>query len=134
MWTNGKCHGSLTCNSPFPLAGTKTYRTFGTCHDLDWTSRTGESCLDYKTKGWCKAGTYGPQWGANYGEFSKYEDSNGVDASQACCECSALLLTDSKATDEETSFPSWVSTIIIAVCIFCGVCLCFGCCLALAYS
>ena len=54
----------------------------------DWESATGVTCAQYEAKSWCTpSGGYGSGWKDGYGTFEKWGDENGVDATQACCEC-----------------------------------------------
>merc|ERR1712217_921315 len=53
-----------------------------------WRSSTHASCKDYADRKWCtKSGGYGTGWDFNqFVNFAKWA-VNGIDASQACCEC-----------------------------------------------
>ena len=46
------------------------------------------TCQKYKDSKWCTLdGGYGTGWLSSYGSFSTFANSEGVDASQACCAC-----------------------------------------------
>lgn len=58
------------------------------CVNLEWESSSKHSCDVYEKKKWCSNGTYGPGWQLQFfGNFSKWADINGTDASHACCAC-----------------------------------------------
>jgi len=55
--------------------------------DYEWRSSTGKSCTDYKTLSLCENGDYGEGWSASWGGFATFANADGVDASDACCDC-----------------------------------------------
>ena len=53
-----------------------------------WLDANGFSCEDYKSKGYCLNGSYGPKWRYDVeGQFQDHADENGFDAGDKCCEC-----------------------------------------------
>merc|ERR1712130_933966 len=58
----------------------------GKCVDLEWQSSSNRGCDFYEKMKWRSNGTYGPGWKRHfYGNFSKWADVAGIDASRACC-------------------------------------------------
>lgn len=60
------------------------------CDDApgEWRSPSGLSCDDYIARKYCLPdGSYGTGWGTGGELFSAFADSDGIDASQACCGC-----------------------------------------------
>jgi len=53
----------------------------------EWRSSTGATCADYVRHRWCENGDYGRGWGTSFGVFADYANNDGLDASEACCEC-----------------------------------------------
>ena len=59
----------------------------GTCKDQsEWRDSDGQSCEDYVNLGYCENGAEGSSWHWSWGPFWYYS-VDGIDASQACCEC-----------------------------------------------
>jgi len=51
-----------------------------------WADVSGETCGSYTANNWCTpTGAFGPGW--SDGPFEAYADKNGVDATDACCNC-----------------------------------------------
>ena len=54
-----------------------------------WEDLDGDDCDAYVRWEWCVDSGYGPNWDPDYGGFSDYQNSDGIDASEACCDCGA---------------------------------------------
>jgi hypothetical protein len=68
-----------------------------------WTDKLGYPCATYATQNWCTpGGGTGSAWDASWGDLSSMAGPDGVDASQACCECGGGVLggADSLAKDQ----------------------------------
>ena len=53
-----------------------------------WSDSRSYTCVQYKSMGFCKSGSYGPNWRFDVdGVFRDYADADGFDASDRCCEC-----------------------------------------------
>eukprot|EP00667_Euglena_gracilis_P010632 EG_transcript_10842 len=59
------------------------------CTDVaGWKDSDSETCATYKAMDYCTiAGGYGNGWASAWGTFADYTDTNGLDATKACCAC-----------------------------------------------
>ena len=66
----------------------------------DWVSKHGFSCEDHEKQGLCtNKGELGHGWDAAWGSsFADEADGDGIDATQACCQCGGgVTWADSEA-------------------------------------
>ena len=72
------------------------FTSAGCVTNPDWTDKNGLSCKTYIDNDFCNASNatgYGFGWEDNFGlerTFADYADAEGIDASQACCECTGM--------------------------------------------
>ena len=79
--------------------------------DEEWTDVNGKDCSFYENLMLCFDGGYGPQWRPEFGSFKDYANADGIDATQACCQCKpkeGQVVTPPDTEDQCLSDPTFM--------------------------